>query len=377
MKNRHDRAFTGGQKIGIMSSAEALVLYGWKGEDMTDYYDPGYLRGVIRKTMPLKQFFRQRFFPEDVLFGTDTVTFEYQAQERKLAPYTTMQFGGVPADREGWEVGTYRPPLLLPMGVITNDTIAQKLLGESPWNSGITPDERAATIAAQDLMRLQDRIQRREEHMCARVLQDGKLSVTGPGVNDVVDYHFTGIETATSADKWTSGYDVIGKLSHESQNLRKSGSNPDTLVLGTDAANALLGNSKVMKLMDCRAVDMGEIRPSELEGGVQYLGRLAVPGLFCDMYSYDEWYVDDSGVNQPMLDPGTAILISSRARNSMLYGAVTYVDANTGEYVTEMGRYVPYTNWSVNPPVREIYLASRPLPMPKDLESWHVMKEVA
>lgn len=341
-----------------------------------NYYEPKYLRGVIQKVLPLRQFFHTRFFPENVLFATETVSIEYARGTRKLAAYTSPRFGGVMDTREGYEVRTYHTPYLLPMRVITNDTLAQKVLGEQPYNSGMTPEDRAAQIAADDIMELQDRIMRREEYMCARCIQDGALEVKGPGVNDVVDYGFTGIEVTQSGDKWTAGYDLIGKLSGTAQAMRKNGTNPDMLILGSAAANAFLSNSKVSKIMDMRQVDMGAINPRDLEDGVMYIGRLAVPGFVGDIYSYDEYYTDDDGTEKPLVDPSTAVLISSRARNSMLYGAVTYIDVKTGEYVTEMNQYVPYTNYSVNPPVKEIYLASRPLPMPKDLDSWRVLKEV-
>lgn len=344
---------------------------------MTNYYEPKFLRGVIRKALPLKQFFRNRFFPEDVLFASETVSFEYQAGLRRLAPYTSPYMAGEAVDRDGYEVRTYHTPYVVPKRVITNDTAAQKLLGESPYNSGISPEERAATIAARDLMELQDMIQRREEFMCARCLQDGKLEITGPGVNETVDYKFTGIEDCTS-QKWLSNYDIIGKLSEKAAELRKSGSNPDMLILGSKAAGAFLDNTKLLKLLDLRQVDAGQINPSELESGVMYIGRLAVPGFIGDIYTYDEHYYDaETGTSKPILDPSTAILISGRVQNSMLYGAITYIDGKSGEYVTEMGKYVPYTAWSVSPPVKEIYLASRPLPMPKDLESWAVMTNVA
>lgn len=344
---------------------------------MTNYYEPKTLREAIRASQPLKQFFRLRFFPENVLFATETVSIEFQRVQARLAPYTSPYMAGGVVDRDGYEVRTYRTPYLVPKRVITNDTAAMKQLGEQPYNSGMTPEERAREIAARDLVELLDMIQRREEYMCAKCFEDGQLSIIGSGVNEVVDYGFTGAETVTASDKWTASYDVIGKLSGVAQSMRMGGNNPNVLVLGTQAADALMSNNKVMKLMDLRLVDSGEIRPSELEPGVMYIGRLAVPGFVVNIYSYDAYYYDDeTGTSQPMIDGATAMMISDQVRNSMLFGAVTYIDAKTGEYVTEMNPYVPYTNWSVSPPVKELYVASRPLPMPKDLNSWRVLKSV-
>lgn len=345
---------------------------------MTDYYDPKCLRGVIRNTKPLRTFIRGRFFPEAVYFPGETVSFEYSENTRRLAPYTSPYAMGSAVARDGYTVRTYHTPYVVPKRVITNDTLAMKLLGEAPYNSGLTPEDRAAEIASRDLMELQDMITRREEFMCARAIQDGKLDITGPGVNEVVDYGFTNIKTCTASEKWSSSYDVIGTLKDEALKLRQAGGNPDTLILGSDAASALLENTKILKLMDLRRVDAGEIRPTELEPGVSYIGRLSVPGFMADIYSYDEYYYDDAtGSTLPLIDTKTAILLSGREKNSMLYGAVTYIDVKTGEYVTEMSAQVPYTNYRVDPPVKEIYLASRPLPMPKDLNSWSVLKEVA
>ena len=193
---------------------------------------------AIRESKPLKQFFHLRFFPENVLFATSTVSIEYQKTQRRLAPYTSARFGGVVTDRDGYEVRTYDTPYLIPKRVITDDTAAMKLLGESPYNSGMTPEDRAAKIAAQDLLDLQDMIQRREEYMCARCLQDGILEIRGPGVNSRVDYGFENIEMTENADKWTQNYDLPGKLASTAQKLRKAGTNPDMLILGTETANA-------------------------------------------------------------------------------------------------------------------------------------------
>ena len=149
---------------------------------MQDFYEPKTLAGVIRRTPPRKMFFKNRYFSNPVMFPTETVTFEFQEGKRKLAPYVNPRLGSESIEREGYERKTFSTPLIAPNRVITNDTLAQKLFGESEWNSGLTPEDRAARIAAQDIIDLQDTIWRREEYMCARVKQDGKLTIKGRGV---------------------------------------------------------------------------------------------------------------------------------------------------------------------------------------------------
>ncbi|MBR0184503.1 MAG: major capsid protein [Synergistaceae bacterium] len=349
---------------------------------MRDYYEPKLLMGVIKKTVPLRTFFKVRFFSNHVTFPTEKVSFEYQEGKRRLAPYVSPRIGSEAIERDEYSVKSYSTPFISPSRVITNDTLAQKLLGEATWNSGMTPEDRAAKIAAQDIVDLQDTIWRREEYMCARVKQDGRLTIKGRGVNETVDYGFENIAVLDASDRWTPTFDIMGQLKTIVGEMRKDGINPDMLILGSSAADMLLKNERFLKLLDNRRVEIGEIKPSELENGIGYLGRMIVPGTVFDLYTYEEWVpdttdLDDNGEPKlkPMVDPETVIIQSSREKNSMLYGAITYVDRG-GEFVTQMTEYVPRRWWTENPSQKFVSISSRPLPMPHDLKSWYVLKGV-
>ena len=77
-----------------------------------NYYDPKTLRGVIRKVQPVRTFFKSRFFAESVTFPTETVSFEFYTNQRKLAPYVNPRIGSEALNRDGYEVKTYQAPLL-------------------------------------------------------------------------------------------------------------------------------------------------------------------------------------------------------------------------------------------------------------------------
>ncbi len=55
--------------------------------DIRDYYEPKMVMGVIEKTVPLRTFFKNRFFKNAVTFPTERVMFEFQESKRRLAPY--------------------------------------------------------------------------------------------------------------------------------------------------------------------------------------------------------------------------------------------------------------------------------------------------
>jgi hypothetical protein len=348
-----------------------------------DLYSPKTMRGVIRRTLPLRTFFKTRYFTAPVTFPTEMVSFEFQEGKRRLAPFVNSRTGSESIERDGYEVKSWGTPLISPMRAITNDTLAQKLLGESVYNSGMTPEDRAVKIAAQDLIDLQDTIYRREEYMCARVKQDGYLDIRGKGVNFRVDYQFDNIIETATADKWTPAFDILGQLGVLAEELQKYGVNPDMLILGSSAAKAVMSNEKLLKLLDIRRVEMGEIRPAQLEGGVRYIGRVVTPEVTLDLYSYAEWYPDATDLDakgtpklKPLMDPETVIMQSSEERNSMLYGCITLMDKASGNFVTHMEEYVPHSWFTEDPPQRFISIKSRPLPMPHDLKGWLVLKNV-
>ena len=340
---------------------------------MTNYYDPKYLRAAIRKITPARQFFRHRYFADTLTFPTKSVTFEYARSPRQVLPYANDAAGSVNVSRSGYQAMTFTAPLLSGHRVITPATLNDKLFGEAEWNSGYSPEDRAREIAVMDLMELQDALYRQEEYMCARLMQDGKLIVDSPGMKAEIDYGFTQIENTTSANKWTASYDILGKLLKCARQLRKNGVNPDTLIVGHEVSEAINKNTGILALRHDEFINIPE--PGSLENGITYICQLRAPGIYVNVLEYDEYYSDNQGNVLPLIDPKTAILMSSRDRNMMLYGAVTYLDRN-GEYVSEMAEYVPYVVNEFDPPVKKLVVSSRPLPMPRDIESWIVLKDL-
>ena len=341
---------------------------------MTDYYEPKYLRGAIEKAIPPRTFFKSRFFSQSITFPTETVSFEFSKSKRILLPYADQYSGSVPIAREGYQLKTYRAPLITGSRTITPATLEMKTFGEREWNSGKTPDDRAKEIAARDLAELQEALYRKIEYMCARVKQDGKLTIDGAGVMEEVDYQAAHIETITANNqKWTStSYDILGKLAKMARTLRKNGINPDMLIVGSDVSEAMCVNEGILKLRHDEWVNIPA--PDSLEPGITFLMQIKAPGVYLNVYEYNEYYTDINGDLVPLIDAGTVIMQSSRERNMMLHGAVTYLNHRTRDYVSSMSEYVPYVVAEEDPPVRKLVLSSRCLPMPRDNESWYVLK---
>lgn len=339
-----------------------------------NYYEPKYLRGVIEQALPIRQFFRTRFFSERILFPTETVSFEFTNTKRRLLPFVNAHSGSVPMEREGYQLKTFRPPLLSGSKIISRETLESKLPGEPEWN-GYSPEERAKELAIRDLNELQTSLFRREEYMCARVKQDGKIAVKGYGLEDEIDYGFENISDESSS-QWTENFNIFGKLQEKSVKLMQAGITPDMLILGYKAAVALQTNKDFLKLRRDSLIQVNQSEAQNRDGG-NYICTMLLPGLYLNVYQYlEQYYDEDEEVNKPLIDDGTAILQSSQERNYMLYGAVSYIGEDD-EYVSAAGSYNPYVVTEKDPPLKKLILSSRPLPMPVDIESWYVMKNVA
>ena len=109
--------------------------------------------------------------------------------------------------------------------------------------------------------------------------------------------------------------------------IRKdSGLVPTDLIMGEDALDAFLANAKVKDQLDTRRIDLGNIDPELLPEGAILYGR--IKDVNVTVWSYDEWYLDASGTEQPMIDPKKVLMGSRNARTSTNYGAIEDVEAN-------------------------------------------------
>jgi hypothetical protein len=122
-----------------------------------------------------------------------------------------------------------------------------------------------------------------------------------------------------------------------------------------------------------RRVDMGFVDPDHLPDGVTYWGYFKDSAL--DIYSYDEWYVDDQGVEQPMVPTDLCLLAGRDAKTIMAYGCVALTGDDTVRFY--QGARIP-DSWvqRANPSGRVIQIKSRPLPIINQIHGFHVIKAV-
>jgi hypothetical protein len=341
----------------------------------TSIYEPRTLERVVSRTPPVHTFFKSTFFNRTKSFVTKSVDVDFKKGNRALAPFVHPSIGGETVPNTGYTTKSYTPPMVAPNKITTVDNLLERSAGENPF-SGRSPAERAVEKLAEDFRELDERITRREEWMCATALITGKIPIIGKGLNETIDFQFTNKETLSS-NKWSAATsDPIADLGRWRTKVQKEGFvNCDICVMSVDAAAAFINNINVQKVLDVRAYDLAIIKPREMPNGLTYIGTIGKLGL--DIYQYAEWYLDDwtnpeNSTEKPLVPEKTVALFATGAQYSMYYGAITYLNSKTEAFITVEGNRVPQTWIARSPDHRFLQLASAPLPIPHETNSWFV-----
>ncbi|MBO8136796.1 MAG: major capsid protein [Desulfotomaculum sp.] len=343
-------------------------------------YETRTMLQAIEMMMPVRTFFRDTFFPTVITFPTEKIDVDFKKGKRKMAPFVARNRGGITIDRQGFRTDTYETPYIAPQRVLTKNDISSRMLGERIY-SRRTPEQRAQELLAKDLAELDEMITRREEWLCRELLLNGMVTIKGwvdkvggtEYVEDTIDYNFTNKETLSGTDMWTdAASDKYGDLKRiRLQIIQKSGINPNLVIMANNVADMFINDDKIQKLLDIRNLTIGQVQPSIRMDGVTYLGTLTSLGL--ELYTYDEWFLDDDGNEYPMM-PENHLIMGRANLGARLYGAVTQVEESDKEFHTYEGARIPKVWTDTNNDQKMIRVASRPLPKPEDVDSWYVLK---
>lgn len=341
-----------------------------------DIYSPRYLAEVVRTTPPVHTFFKDSFFKNVKPFSTERIDIDIKKGDRRMAAFVHPKVGGEVLKENGYKTESYKPPLVNPYDITTADKLLKRLPGENIY-SGRKPMDRAAEKLAEEYAALNDATTRREEWMAVQAIVNGSIPIVGKGVNEVIDFGLTNKATLSGTKKWDgTAAKPLDDLGDWTNHVLINGfANVDMAIMGKSALRAFLNNETVKERLDNRRIEIGQITPRDLPNGVKYIGHLNDPDL--DIYTYSEVYFDDwtnpeKPETKPLIPDGAVILISSNASYMMAYGAVTYLDEKTDQWITEESSRVLRSFAQHKPDARILELMAHPLPIPDKADSWYV-----
>ena len=331
---------------------------------------------AVEQLKPVTSFLRDRYFPTGAgdLFPCEEVLVEYKdSTGNKMAPVVLPRKGSISVEREGYTTSKMVPPLVAPCRPLTIDDLNKKQMGENLF-SDRTPAQRQAEILMQDLADFDAMITAREENIAAQCLFNNgytlKQYADKYGKGEFTEYEMKFYtEAANPAQyfpgiKWgAEGANITGDLYQMILMLTSKGNAATDVLLGSDAADKLLGNAKIKELLDLNNYRIGQIDPVALPQGAARLGRLNIRGRMVDLITYDGTYVDEvTGDLKPYI-PAKSICVTAPGAGRGLYGAVSQMEQSAGQFETHMGKRVP--QYWADKDGRTLTVSSRPLFVPR------------
>lgn len=338
---------------------------------MADYTTREMIEAMDR-TPPVRSFLQKTFFPGEQTHVTEKVEFDVRKGKRIMAPFVSPRIGGKVITRQGFQTNQFTTPKIAPERVLTVDDISSRAIGENVYSKK-TPAEREDELLAKDFTDLEESIDRRKEWMCRQILFEGKLDVQDEeeGVDIQIDFGFSNVVVLGDSEQWRlPGNDPLPLFRRLRKKIIKdTGSAPDIAIFSSDVIEDFIKNEAVMKSMDVLNMKNVVIEPRVVDPALTFYGRIAELDL--DLYTYDEWFVNDKGEEESMIPPGTVLLGHSSGEGQIEYGLVTQMEDK--KFRSYEGRLVPKVWADENSEVKKARLTSRPLPRPFDVESWAVI----
>ena len=308
------------------------------------------------------------FFPAIIEEASEEIHFDTEDKPRRLAPFVSPLSQGKVVEALGFATKTFKPAYIKDKRVFDANRPLKRLMGEALTGS-MTPEQR---IQMHLVMQLADQIamiRRRKEVMASEVLRTGSVVVAGDEYPSVtVNFGRAGALTKTltgGAAEWDdAGIDPISNIEDWAlEVLQLSGAAPTDVVFSIGAWRLFqMDGSGVLRARFTAAVDLLRARDqSSIDLGPRPGAGCVLRGTLGSLrlWTYSDWYVDSSGVEQPIMPANSLIMASGGAEGAQCHGAIR--DEEAGYQATE---FFPKTWLQQDPSVRFLMTQSAPLVVP-------------
>jgi hypothetical protein len=290
---------------------------------------------VLETAKKPKTFLRNNFFSTVEQSMTEQVLIDVVEGKRRTAVYVKPKHAAKVVDRIGYKTNAYTPPYVKMKMDCRAEDFLTRMPGETIFGGGDTPMARAAKRVGEDLITMNDMIDRLEEYQAAQLIQTGAYNIVGDGVDEVIDFVLPGSHniTLTGADRWTesTGTPIDDLRTWKRLIAKDSGETATDVIFGESVVEAFLANAQVKDYFDRLHINNGTLTAEADYGaegsGVTFIGRIQSLGL--NIWAYDEWYIDPaSGTETAMINNENVIMLAKNMRSSRTYGAIRDLKAN-------------------------------------------------
>lgn len=336
----------------------------------------------IQIRYPVPSFIRDMFFGAKDYVAADNVQIDTFRGGKALAPFVLPLEGQVVGRRLPFSRTFVEAPIIAPARVITLREAGRPGWGETPYNYK-SPEERVATLIANDTSDMDAEIARTEEFMCSACMFAGKIPINYRNKTSVqIDYGFT--NTTVLAKPWTDQTsDPLGDLRNAQSALNANGYSGNVAVYSPQAWAALMANTNVQNmlknLMLPGLVPMQTTALPEAPAGVARGPDFTNPVM--QNWIYSATYTKATGAAPagtaiPFVPKGSVLVGSSNVKNRIIYAMVTQIEQSDGGFHSYLLDRVPKYDVNVLKNFHMLTITSRPVPVPVDLLCWTVLTNV-
>jgi hypothetical protein len=325
-------------------------------------YDTNALILVVPNLKRPQKFLLDRFFTNVVTSDTEQVSIDVDVGKRRMSPFVSPLLEGRLVEQRRYQTNTFRPAYIKDKRAPDLRKPIRRMIGER-IGGVFSGEERAAANIAAEMTDQIDLLDRRLEWMAAQALMTGTVLIEGDGFpSALVD--FGRDPTLTIALSGSSTWDQPnGTPTHDIEVwqrliLKKSGAQVTDLIFTTSPWEYFIADERVKaavyfpKLSDFgNALDPG----AQITTGAVYKGRWGQYSLWV----YNDWYVDDNDVEQPMLPDGVVIMAGPDLMGTRAFGQI--IDP---KFNYQALPYAPKMWIADDPPQRFLMMQSAPIVIP-------------
>lgn len=327
-----------------------------------DIYNTAVLQAVVDSLKRPQSFLLDTFFPMVSQATEEEIKFDVEDGKRRIAPFVSPLVQGKLVESLGYQTKTFKPAYIKDKRVIDPNKPLKRMIGEQ-IGGNLQPQNREQAIIARELQDQTDMLQRRLEVMASEALREGQVTVEGEGYDTVVvDFgRHSDLEVALlTTDRWgetdVNPHEDLEEWAMDVQHLE--GAVVTDIVMDPLAFKLARANADFRELLDNRRIQAGQLSNAMVDG--TNTGQLKGQIGNWNIWVYQDWYLDEDGVEQKMMPDHTVLMV---ARQQLLgtrhFGAIR--DAELGFQARE---FAPKSWIEKDPAVRYLMTQSAPLVVP-------------
>lgn len=334
-------------------------------------YDTAKLVAIVPNLKTSQSWLSDSFFTNIQNSDTEYVAIDVDVGERRMAPLVSPMVQGRLVEQRRMQTNTIKPAYTKDKRAPDLRKPVRRQLGER-IGGDLDPMERQEANLVAEMTDQLDILHRRLEWMASQILQSGSVTLAGDGFpTTLVDFGRSSTLTIalSGSSQWgtPSNFDPEGRdplpqkdiEEWQYQILKESGAVCTDIVFTTASWVAFKNGQGIygaIAFPKLAGVEGLMIKPGpEIKKGAVFKG---VWGGY-RLWLYNDWYIDQNGVEQQMIPDGTVILTGPELMGTRGFGVIMDPAFNYGSMP-----FAPKTWLQEDPGQRLIMMQSSPLMIP-------------